>query len=232
MSNNLEILMPVHNEARVLPNLIHAIHENIKDTTDYSFIICEDGSTDNSLEVLTKLKEKYPIKIISSKGKKGYSVAMLDGIKSAKADYLLIMDSDGQSNPEEVSNFWHNRKKANLINGHRVNRNDYMYRKYYSKIAFLIYKILFNLPIKDPSYAFVLTEKKVYQSLSSFKAQMPDGFFWEFNARASKTGFNFFNLDVVHKKRMFGETRIYNLKNLPKVSINNFIGMIKVKFFP
>ena len=141
------------------------------------------------------------------------------------------MDSDGQSNPEEVLNFWVNRKKANLINGNRANRYDYMYRRFYSNIAFLIYKILFNVPLKDPSYAFVLMERKVYQSLSDFKPQMPDGFFWEFNARAFKKGFNFFNLDIVHKERLYGETRIYNWLNLPKISFNNFIGMVKVRFF-
>ena len=231
MNENLEILMPVHNEARILSSLISTIHQKINNTINYSFIVSEDGSTDNSLEVLNELKKNYPIKIISEKNKKGYSVAVLDGIKEATADYLLIMDSDGQSNPDEVLNFWINRKKANLINGNRANRHDYMYRKFYSNIAFLIYKILFNVPLKDPSYAFVLMERKVYQSLSSFKPEMPDGFFWEFNARAFKKGFNFFNLDIVHKERLYGETRIYNWFNLPKISFNNFIGMIKVRFF-
>jgi len=231
MDENLEILMPVHNEARILSSLISIIHQKISNTVNYSFIISEDGSTDNSLEVLNELKKNYPIKIISEKNKKGYSVAVLDGIKEATADYLLIMDSDGQSNPEEVLNFWVNRKKANLINGNRANRYDYMYRRFYSNIAFLIYKILFNVPLKDPSYAFVLMDREVYQSLSDFKPQMPDGFFWEFNARAFKKGFNFFNLDTLHKKRLYGETRIYNWTNLPKVSLNNFIGMIKIRFF-
>jgi len=231
MNENLEILMPVHNEAKAISKIIPHIHQNIGDKIEYSFIICEDGSTDNSLETLIELKKKFSIKLISSDKKKGYSIAVLDGIKNATADYLLIMDSDGQSNPDEILNFWTNRKKSNLINGNRVNRYDYMYRKLYSNIAFLIYKILFKVPLKDPSYAFVLMERKVYQSLSSFKSEMPDGFFWEFNARAFKKGFNFFNLDIVHKERLYGETRIYNWFNLPKVSFSNFIGMIKVRFF-
>ena len=186
--------MPVHSEAQAISKIIPYIHQNIGDKIEYSFIICEDGSTDNSLETLIELKKKFPIKLISSDKKKGYSIAVLDGIKNATADYLLIMDSDGQSNPEEVLNFWVNRKKANLINGNRANRYDYMYRKLYSNIAFIIYKILFKVPLKDPSYAFVLMERKVYQSLSSFKPEMPDGFFWEFNARAFKKGFNLIRL--------------------------------------
>jgi len=231
MSEKLEILMPIHNEEKIIKHLIPEIDKCIDKRIEYSFICCEDGSEDNSLSTLKELSKKYPIKIITSKIKKGYSIAMQDGIKAATADYLLFMDSDGQSNPDEIYNFWVNRDKADIINGNRANRDDFMYRKIYSNIAFIIYKILFNLPIKDPSYAFVLTKRKVYEELSNFKPEMPDGFFWEFNARASKKKFNFFNLNIIHKKRLYGVTRIYSLKNLPLVSFNNFIGMIKIKIF-
>ena len=185
MTVDLEILMPVHNEEKILPKLIKDIDESINKKISYKIIICEDGSTDNSLGVINNLKNKYPIHLITSPNKKGYSNAMLDGLKSASTDYLLIMDSDGQSNPDEILNFWDNRGKADIINGHRFNRNDYMYRKLYSKIAYVIYRIMFNLKIKDPSYAYILFNKEVYSSLSSFKPEMPDGFF-EFNARAAK----------------------------------------------
>ena len=143
MNDSLEILMPAHNEAKSLSKLIPEIHNNINGKIDYTIIICEDGSTDNTLEVIEDFKKKFPIKLITSANKKGYSIAVLDGIKAATADYLLIMDSDGQSNPEEIINFWRNRNKANLINGNRANRKDYMYRRLYSKLAFLIYKLLF-----------------------------------------------------------------------------------------
>ena len=231
MNENLEILMPAHNEALSLTRLIPEIHNNINGKINYSIIICEDGSTDNTLEVIKNFKEKYPIKLITSKNKKGYSIAMLDGIKSATADYLLIMDSDGQSNPKEIVNFWKHRKYANLVNGHRANRKDYMYRRLYSKFALLIYKMLFNVPLKDPSYAYIMMEKKVCSTLNDFDPQMPDGFFWEFNARAMNKGLNFYNLDIIHNERYFGETRIYHWSKLPLVSYYNLLGMLKIKFF-
>ena len=231
MNENLEILMPAHNEAKSLSKLIPEIHNNIKGKINYKIIICEDGSTDNTLEVIDDFQKRYPIKLITSVNKKGYSIAMLDGIKAATADYLLIMDSDGQSNPEEIINFWQNRKKANLINGNRANRKDYMYRRLYSKLAFLIYSLLFNVPLKDPSYAYIMMEKKVCHKLNNFKPQMPDGFFWEFNARAKNYGLTFYNLDIIHNERYYGETRIYHWSKLPLVSYNNFIGMLKIKFF-
>ena len=231
MTDNLEILMLAHNEAKSLQKLIPEIHQNISGEINYSIIICEDGSTDNTLEVIENLIKIYPIKLITSKNKKGYSVAMLDGIRASSADYLLIMDSDGQSNPNEIMNFWSKRKMANIISGNRVNRKDYAYRKLYSRIAFYIYKLLFNVPLKDPSYAYIIIEKNVYNALNNFIPQMPDGFFWEFNGRAKNKGFTFYNLDIIHKERSYGNTRIFLWRNLPMVSYNNFLGMIKVRFF-
>ena len=230
MNDSLDILLPVHNEGKSISKLIPEIKNNINEKINYTIIICEDGSTDNTLEVIESFKDKYPIKLITSKNRKGYSIAVLDGIKAATANYLLIMDSDGQSNPEEIINFWKNRKKANLIIGNRVIRKDYMYRKFYSKLAFFIYGLLFAIPLKDPSYAYLIIEKKVFLSLNNFKPLMPDGFFWEFNARAKKLGFTFYNLDVTHNNRYYGETKIYHWLKLPLVSYKNFIGMIKIKF--
>ena len=43
-----------------------------------------------------------------------------------------------------------------------------------------------------------MMDKKVCQILNDFKPEMPDGFFWEFNARAKYKGFTFYNLDIIH----------------------------------
>ena len=56
-------------------------------------------------------------------------------------------------------------------------------------------------------------------------------FFGNLMQELQKKKFDFFNLDIVHKKRVYGVTRIYSLKNLPLVSYNNFLGMLKIKFF-
>ena len=99
----LDILMPVHNEEKIIPDLLSRIHNNINGKISYRLIICEDGSSDNSVKVLKSLQEKFPITLITNKNKRGYSLAMLEGIKNSKADYLLMMDSD--SNNQELIMF-------------------------------------------------------------------------------------------------------------------------------
>ena len=75
-----------------------------------------------------------------------------------------------------------------------------------------------------------MVNKKVYRSLKNYNVLCPDGFSWEFNARAKIKGFKFKEVKIIHKKRKYGETKIYTYKNLPKIAIRHLIGMLKIKF--
>ena len=90
----LQILMPAQNEAKTIRKHIINIHKNIRKKINFSFLICEDGSSDNTLQILKNIKKKYKIKILTKKYKQGYSKAVISGIKIAISKYLLIIDSD------------------------------------------------------------------------------------------------------------------------------------------
>lgn len=231
MNEKLQILLPVFNEAGNIENLLSEIDKALKNNIDYSLIISEDGSTDGTKDILRKIKNKFPMHLISDDKRKFYSKAVMDGINAATSDYLLIMDSDGQCDPKDILQFWDQRKSTDLVNGYRADRKDFMYRKIFSNTCYLIYRIFFNVPLKDPSFAFILMSKKVYTSLSNYDVQCPDGFFWEFNARAKKKGYSFSEVTINHRKRVSGHTRIYYYKDLPKIAINHLVGLLKIKFF-
>jgi glycosyltransferase involved in cell wall biosynthesis len=226
---NLEILMPVYNEEDTIKETLSQIYKKINKEISFRFIISEDGSTDDTKNILNNLKLKYNLKLISDKKRKGYSKAVMDGIKSATADYLLIMDSDGQCDPRDIKKLWNQRKNSDLVSGNRVQRKDFMYRKIFSNACYLIYKILFNVNLKDPSFAFILMNKKVYKSLV-YKVLCPQGFFWEFNARAKIKNFTFNEVNVNHRKRKSGHTRIYYYRDLPKIALQHFLGLMRIKF--
>jgi dolichol-phosphate mannosyltransferase len=228
-NDNLQILMPVYNEAENIEKQITKIDKILKKKINFSFLICEDGSRDKSLEILTKLKKKFKIKIISKKEKQGYSTAVMSGIKKATADYLLIMDSDGQCDPKQIFKFWNLRNQGDIVAGYRVKRQDFLYRKFFSDFAKFVYRFFFNVYLKDPSFAFSLIKRKVYKSLLNFNPSMPDGFFWEYNARASHKNYKIIEVGIQHKKRSFGNTKIFHFWVLPSIAFINLIGLIKIK---
>ena len=230
MSNSLQILMPAHNEGKNIKNHLTKVNNILKKKIKFSFLVCEDGSSDNTLDILKKLKKKFKIRILSKKEKQGYSTAVMSGIKIANADYLLIMDSDGQCDPRQIFKFWNARKKGDLVVGYRIKRKDFLYRKFFSDFAKLVYGFFFKVKLKDPSFAFSLIRKDVYKSLQNFSPSMPEGFFWEYNARAIYKGYKILEIGIDHKKRKFGDTQIFRVWRLPKIALINFIGLLKVKF--
>ena len=143
----LQILMPVYNEASSIENTLNEINDTLKDKIEFEFIISEDGSSDGTKEILKKLKNIYPMKLISDSGRKYYSKAVIDGIKKADADYLLIKDSDGQCDPKDILNFWDLKDNSDLVNGYRYPRYDFAYRRFISKMFYYMYKILFNYKV-------------------------------------------------------------------------------------
>ena len=221
--------MPAHNEGKNIKNLITKVNNILKKKIKFSFLICEDGSSDNTLKVLKKLKKKFKIRILSKKEKQGYSIAVMSGIKIAKADYLLIMDSDGQCDPRQIFKFWNSRKKADLVVGYRIKRKDFLYRKFFSDFAKFVYGFFFKVKLKDPSFAFSLIRKDIYKSLQNFTPSMPEGFFWEYNARAIYKGYKILEIGIEHKKRKYGDTQIFHVWKLPKIALINFIGLLRVK---
>ena len=125
-TDNLQILMPVHNEANNIEKQISKIVKILKKKIRFEFLICEDGSNDGTSEVLKKLQKKFKIKVLSKKKKQGYSIAVMSGIKKASGDYLLIMDSDGQCDPKQIFKFWNVRDQSDIIAGYRIKRKDFL----------------------------------------------------------------------------------------------------------
>ena len=117
--SKLQILLPVYNEASSIESTLKEIFDTLNGKIEFQFIISEDGSTDGTKEILKKLKEIYPMILISDNIRKFYSKAVIDGIKRADADYLLIKDSDGQCDPLDILNFWSLKENSDLVNGYR-----------------------------------------------------------------------------------------------------------------
>ena len=76
------------------------------------------------------------------------------------------MDSDGQCDFKKILEFWKYRKDYDSINAFRIRRKDFAYRRVFSSVCYFIYNILFQVPLKDPSFTFIMVKKKVYKSLN------------------------------------------------------------------
>ena len=101
---DISVVVPLYNEAESLPELAKWI-ERVMDENKFSYeiIFVNDGSTDNSWEVIKSLQEKNKaIGGISFRRNYGKSPALNTGFARAKGDVVITMDADLQDSPDEI----------------------------------------------------------------------------------------------------------------------------------
>jgi len=149
---SISIVLPVFNEVKSLEYVLSVWNRYLnKKKILHEFVICEDGSTDGTKELIVKLQKKYPISNQSVKDRRGYGLGVISGIIASKYDYILCIDSDGQCMPDSFLEFYNNKHMADILIGNRNPRNDPIIRIIYSKLFKIVHDYLFNTKIKDPS---------------------------------------------------------------------------------
>lgn len=229
----ISIVLPVHNEFNNLRSLIIEWDTELKKIAHikHEFVVVEDCSTDGTKKLITELEKTYSIINLSSDKKRGYSKAVLDGIKASNGDYILCTDSDNQIKVNSLIENIDNLPKSDFfLIGKRTPRNDPIHRKIYSKMFKMLHDLLFSSNLSDPSCPFVIGKKETFKKLpEKFLLEMREGFWWGFVAVSKKKKINFNEVKIEHFKR-FGGVSGYKLQKMPGIILRNTIGLIKIKF--
>jgi glycosyltransferase involved in cell wall biosynthesis len=101
---DITLVIPLLNESESLPELAAWIEKVMKENGySYEVIFVDDGSTDNSWDVIEQLRGKNPnIKGIKFQRNYGKSAALNEGFRAAQGDVVITMDADLQDSPDEI----------------------------------------------------------------------------------------------------------------------------------
>ena len=101
---DISIIIPFLDESESLPELTEWIQCVVtKNNFSYEIIMIDDGSTDNSWQVVEQLRKKNScIKGIKFQRNYGKSAALNEGFRAAHGDVVITMDADLQDSPEEI----------------------------------------------------------------------------------------------------------------------------------
>jgi len=124
----LSIVVPLYNEAESLPELCSWIDRVMKENTfSYEMIFVNDGSNDNSWEVLKQLSTQYSsLQAISFARNYGKSAALHEGFTKASGQVVITMDADLQDSPDEIPELYRliTEENYDLISGWKQKRFD------------------------------------------------------------------------------------------------------------
>jgi dolichol-phosphate mannosyltransferase len=158
----ISIILPTYNEAGNIIPLVKSISQNLKDI-NYEIIIVDDNSPDGTAGIVKRNygRDKL-IKIIIRKKNPGLALSILEGVEKSRGDYIMVMDTDFNHNPDDIGKFLEQKKLFNLIVGSRYikgggmeNKIRYFFSYFYNQF------IRFSLRLKtsDNLSGFFLIEK-------------------------------------------------------------------------
>jgi glycosyltransferase involved in cell wall biosynthesis len=224
------VILPCHNEADIIDKVILEFYEELNGKIPFEIVVCEDGSTDGTKEVLRRLSKDIPMKAVLGFERKGYSGGLKDGLKLVRADYTLFVDADGQHTAADLWRLYVLRKKYDVVSGWRVKRADSLHRRIMSTSFQLLARLFFRLPkFKDITAPFKLTETKKARAIAEECEFMKESFWTEFTIRTINQGFRVAEVPVSHRDRLGGSTQVYKLSKIPRIAVAQLMGLLKIR---
>lgn len=162
----LSIIIPVYNEGNTIEVLLNRVIST-RVSLEKEIICIDDGSTDNSREIIKKVQLTHPEVKYYHKENGGKGSAIIVGIQKVKGDIILIQDGDLEYNPDEYGDLIRPiiEGKAEVVYGSRRLKED---NKQYTHISFylggMILTILTNLLFPSSHITDEATCYKVFRS--------------------------------------------------------------------
>ena len=151
-NTKIAIVIPVYNEKENLPTLMQRLTSVMQSWgRSYEIIFIDDGSTDNSLEILKELAQKPSVKIVELTRNYGQHAAILAGFSVSSAEIIITMDADLQNPPEEIPNLVKVMEEGNydVVGTIRKGRKDSFWRIFPSKIINMVARKITGVSLRD-----------------------------------------------------------------------------------
>lgn len=222
----LSVVVPVYNEADNLPLLYQALHQTLECLTDvvWEVTFVDDGSSDNSPEILEDLSDAYPdhVCVVALRRNFGQTAAIAAGIDYARGDVIILMDADLQNDPADIPGMIQLIESGyDVVSGWRKERrDDFVTRTFPSRLANWLISNVTGVHLHDYGCTLkayrreVITGFRLYGEMHRF---IP--------AYAHSVGARMIEVPVHHQPRRFGKTK-YGLDRTLKVILD----LLTVKF--
>lgn len=130
---DVSVVIPLYNEAESLPELMVWIDKVMKQNKfSYEVLMIDDGSSDDSWEVINQLKKKFSsLRAFKFRRNYGKSAALYVGFHHSKGEVIITMDSDLQDSPDEIPEMVNmiRNEGYDLVSGWKKKRYDPIFSK-------------------------------------------------------------------------------------------------------
>ena len=223
---NLSIVIPLLNEQNSLEELTNSISTVvIALRLEFEIILIDDGSTDNSWKIISKIcSDNQNVKGIRFLKNFGKSQALSAGFKACMGDVVITMDADLQDDPNEIPELYKkiNKEKFDLVSGWKKVRYDsIIFKNFPSKIFNWAARITSGIKLNDFNCGIKAYKKEVIKQI-----KLTGGMHRYIPVLAKNAGYNRITEKIViHHPRKHGKTK-YGIDRF----IKGFLDLITLWF--
>lgn len=212
----LSVIIPAFNEAAVIQKTVEEIFHYFRTTGfDLEVIVVDDGSTDQTKELVQAEMQKYPeLKLLVNEQNSGKGFSVKKGALATTGDWVLFLDADLSTRPEEFEKFKTYLNSADILIGSRdvagsqIAKKQRLFRRLSSKFLKALIKLFVNLGYSDTQCGFKCFNR---QSLIVFQSQ--------------KTSRWMFDLELLVLAQKYGLV----IKEVPVIWTNDESSTVKAK---
>lgn len=220
---SLSVFFPTYNDAIILPYFMTRLYFILPTVAKkYEVIAVDDGSRDNTYEVLLMMQKKLPnLHIVRHKRNKGYGAAIKSGIRACRYEWVFYTDSDGQYDPVELVKFVNKvTPEIDVVQGIKLKRNDNVVRKILGDLYNTSVHVAYSVPVRDVDCDFRLIRRSF---LNKIKLTANSGIIClELVLKLARAGAIFTELPVTHHARLIGKSRFFRPIPLFKTAVEQF----------
>lgn len=173
--NLYSVIIPARNEEDSLPETVRSIFTQLqKDGISHEIVVVDDGSDDGTWDVLQNLSKEIPTLVaFKNSGTHGFGKAIAHGLDHSKGDAVVIMMADASDSPEDAVRYWKllNEEGYECAFGSRFIKGGKVIeypgiKLLINRIANLLVKWGFAIPLNDTTNAFKAYRRNVIQGIS------------------------------------------------------------------
>jgi dolichol-phosphate mannosyltransferase len=223
---DLSVVIPARNEAPNVAPLVAEIRRALDGRVDYEIVYVDDGSGDATAAEIRRVAGEAPrLRLVRHQGSCGQSMAILTGVKAARAGWIATLDADGQNDPADIPALWEIARAAPaspplMVAGQRRKRRDTWSKRAASRAANAIRRTLLGDGTPDTGCGLKLFRRDFFLELPRF-----DHMHRFLPALAMRQGGKVVSVPVNHRPRERGQSN-YGVFDRLWVGIADLLGVM------
>jgi glycosyltransferase involved in cell wall biosynthesis len=166
----LSLIVPIYNESRQLEEVVRMLYKT-PSPIEREWVFIDDCSTDGSLEILKRLAQEFPMRVLEQKPNQGKGAAVIRGLQEATGDFVIIQDADFEYDPSDIPSLLEPllSGKADVVYGSRFKKSaQQVHRTYHyfvNRFLTTASNLLSGIYLTDMETCYKVFRREIVQSM-------------------------------------------------------------------